>query len=415
MERRRVVVTGLGAVTPIGNDVDTYWNNLVAGKSGVGLIQSMPDIDQYSVKIGAELKDFDPLKYLDKKSARKMDPFVQYGMAAAIQAMEDSGLDMDKENGERIGTIVSSGVGGLMEIHSQEAIYFEKGPRRFSPFMIPKMIANILSGEIAIRYGLQGPNFAIVTACASATHSIGEALRMIQYGEADAMVVGGAEAAINPLGLGGFCALKALCSDKNEDPASASRPFDRERSGFILGEGAGVLVIEEYEHAKARGAKIYCELSGYGRTCDAYHITAPDVEAKQAARCLSLAAADAGVNPEDVQYLNAHGTSTPLNDKTETAAVKRAFGEDVARKMMISSGKSMTGHLLGAAGGIEAVACVKMIENGIITPTINYQNPDPDCDLDYVPNEAREVDLKFALSNSLGFGGHNGTIGFKKI
>ncbi len=415
MERRRVVITGMGAVTPIGNDVDTYWNNLVAGKSGIARIQGMDDIEQYSAQIGAQLKDFDPSLYIDAKTVRKMDPYVRYGMSAAVQAMQDSGLDMDKENPERIGVIVSTGVGGLEEIHTQEITYFSKGPKRFSPFMIPKMIGNILSGEVAIRFGLQGPNFGIVTACASATHSMGEALRIIQHGEADAMVVGGAEAAINPLGLGGFCALKALCTDCNDDPENASRPFDAKRSGFVMGEGAGVLVIEEYEHAKARGAKIYCELAGYGRTCDAYHITAPDVEAKQAARCLALATADAGVNLEDVQYLNAHGTSTPLNDKTETAAVKRAFGEELARKMMISSGKAVTGHLLGAAGGIEASAVAKMIENGIIAPTMNYQNPDPDCDLDYVPNEAREFDLKFALSNSLGFGGHNGTVAFKKI
>ncbi|MFC1467147.1 beta-ketoacyl-ACP synthase II [Verrucomicrobiota bacterium] len=415
MERRRVVITGMGAVTPIGNDVDTYWNSLVAGKSGIARIQGMDDIDQYAAQIGAQLKDFDPLQYVDKKTARKMDPYVQFGMAAAVQAMQDSGLDMDQEDSEKIGVIVSTGVGGLAEIHNQEITYFKKGPKRFSPFMIPKMIGNILSGEVAIRFGLQGPNFGIVTACASATHSIGEALRIIQHGEADAMVVGGAEAAINPLGLGGFCALKALNTDCNDDPLSASRPFDANRSGFVMGEGAGVLVIEEYERAKARGAKIYCEVAGYGRTCDAYHITAPDVEAKQAARCLTLAATDAGVNLDEVQYLNAHGTSTPLNDKTETAAVKRAFGEEIARKMMISSGKSMTGHLLGAAGGIEAIACAKMLETGIITPTINYENPDPDCDLDYVPNEAREVDLKVALSNSLGFGGHNGTVAFKKI
>jgi 3-oxoacyl-[acyl-carrier-protein] synthase II len=405
----------MGAVTPIGNDVDTYWNNLVAGKSGIARIQGMDDIDQYSSQIAGQVKDFDPLKFLDRKTARKMDPFVQFGMAAAVMAMEDSGLDMEKENPEMIGAIVSSGVGGLNEIHEQEITYFAKGPKRFSPFMIPKMIGNILSGEVAIRFGLQGPNFGIVTACASATHSIGEALRMIQYGEADAMVVGGAEAAINPLGLGGFCALKALCTDRNDDPENASRPFDAERSGFVMGEGAGVIVIEEYEHAKARGAKIYCEVAGYGRTCDAYHITAPDVEAKQSARCLKLATLDAGLNLEEVQYLNAHGTSTNLNDKTETAAVKRAFGDELARKMMISSGKSMTGHLLGAAGGIEAIACAKMLQTGIVTPTTNYANVDPDCDLDYVPNVAREVDLKVALSNSLGFGGHNGTLCFKKI
>lgn len=415
MERRRVVITGMGAVTPIGNDLDTYWNNLTAGKSGIARIEGLERLEEYTSQIAAQVKGFDPLAYLEKKEVRKMDPFVQYGLVAAIQAMNDAGLTPDNIDQERSGAIVSSGVGGLEEIHTQEITYHEKGPKRFSPFMIPKMIINILSGEVAIRYGLKGPNFGVVTACASATHGIGEALRIIQHNEADMMVVGGSEAPINPLGVGGFCALKALCTTHNDNPEGGSRPFDADRSGFVIAEGAGVVVLEEYEKAKARGAKIYCEVAGYGRTCDAYHITAPDAEATQAARCLKLAMDDAGVNPEEMQYINAHGTSTNLNDKTETMAVKRAFGEELAKKIMVSSGKSMTGHLLGAAGAIEAIAVAKMLQTGIVTPTINYTTPDPDCDLDYVPNEAREVDLKVAMSNSLGFGGHNGTVLFKKI
>lgn len=414
MSRRRIVVTGLGALTPIGNDVNTFWENLVAGKSGIARIQKMDDIDQYPAQIGGELKDFDPLNYFGKKEARKTDPYTQYGVIAALEAFNDSGLEQGKFNPERAGAIVSSGVGGLSEIHEQEITYFSKGPKRFSPFMVPKMIGNILSGEVAIRLGLKGPNFGVVTACASGTHGLGEAFRILQYGEADIMVVGGAEACINPLGLGGFCALKALCFDSNDNPEAGSRPFDATRSGFILSEGAGALILEEYEHAKARGATIYCEVGGYGRTCDAHHITAPDTSGEQAARALTLACEDAQMNMEEVQYFNAHGTSTPLNDKCETIALKRAFG-DHAKNMAVSSCKSMIGHSLGAAGAIEAVALAKMLQKGIVTPTINLNNPDPECDLDYVPNEAREMDLKVAMSNSLGFGGHNGTILFKKI
>jgi len=413
--RRRVVVTGLGIVSPLGCQIETFWKNLVAGKSG---IRAMPEdvyVNEYSSRIAGQVDGFNPLDYFEPKAVRKMDPFVQYGLAAAMEAVKDAGLDMDRIDRDRFGAVASSGVGGLEEIKLASIALHEKGVRRLSPFLIPKMITNILAGEVAIRLGIHGPNFCVTSACASATHSLGDALRIIQYGDADLMLAGGAEAPLNPFGIGGFCAMKALCSDSNENPESGSRPFDATRSGFVIAEGAGMLVLEEYEHARKRGAPVYCELAGYGATCDAYHITAPNAEGTQAARGMALAAQDAGLNADEIQYINAHGTSTPLNDKTETAAIKRAFGEENARRMMVSSSKSMTGHMLGAAGGAEAIACALMLKHGVVTPTMNYAHPDPDCDLDYVPNEAREVELTAVLSNSLGFGGHNGTLAFKKL
>ncbi len=414
MSRRKVVITGMGAVTPIGNSLDAFWDGLKAGRSGGGPITKIENVEAFSSTIAAEVKDLDIEQFLSRKEARKMDPFTQYGLAAAMMAVQDSGMDMDRENTERIGVIVSTGIGGLQVMESSQDTYRNRGVSRLSPFMIPVMITNIVAGHIAIQYGLKGPNFCVTSACASGTHSIGEALRILQHGEADVMLAGGTEGAVTPLGVGGFCALRALTT-RNDDPARASRPFDAERDGFLMGEGAGVLVLETEEHAKARGAHIYCELAGYGRTCDAYHITAPDPDAGQAARGMKLAVEDAGLNPDQIDYINAHGTSTKLNDKGETAAIKTAFGNERAYQMVVSSTKSMTGHLLGAAGGIEAIACAKALEEGIIPPTINYETPDPDCDLDYVPNEAREMPIRTAISNSLGFGGHNATLCFKKV
>lgn len=414
MSCRKVVITGLGAVTPIGNNVKEFHDGLLAGRSGGGRITKIEGVDAFTTTIAAEVKDFDVELYIPKKEARRMDPFTQYGLAASIMAIEDSGLDFSSEDMDRIGVIVSTGIGGLQVMEASEDVYRERGPDRLSPFIIPVMITNILAGHVAIRYGLKGPNFCVTSACASGTHSIGEALRIIQHGEADVMVAGGAEGAITPLGLGGFCAMRALTT-RNDDPARASRPFDATRDGFLMGEGAGVVVLESEEHARARGATIYCEMAGYGRTCDAHHITAPDPGAVQAARGMALAMEDAGVTPDEVDYINAHGTSTPLNDKGETQAIKTALGEEAARRTAISSTKSMTGHLLGAAGGVEAIACALAIRDGMIPPTINYENPDPECDLDYVPNVARKADVRVALSNSLGFGGHNATLCFKKI
>jgi 3-oxoacyl-[acyl-carrier-protein] synthase II len=413
MSHRKVVITGLGAVTPIGNNLEEFWEGLKTGRSGGARVTKIENIENFASTIAAEVKDFNPELYISKKEARKMDPFTQYGLAASIMAIQDSGLDFSKEDLERIGVIVSTGIGGLQIMEASQDIYRERGPSRLSPFMIPIMITNIVAGHVAIQYGLKGPNFCVTSACASGTHSIGEALRIIQHGEADVMVAGGTEGAITPLGLGGFCALRALTT-RNDDPARASRPFDLNRDGFLMGEGAGVIVIESEEHAKARGAKIYCELAGYGRTCDGHHITAPDPDADQAARGMRLAFEDAGLKAEDIDYINAHGTSTSLNDKGETFAIKKALGEEQARKVAISSTKGMTGHLLGAAGGVEAIVCAMAIQEGLVPPTINYETPDPDCDLDYVPNTARKMDVRAALSNSLGFGGHNATLCFKK-
>lgn len=413
MSRRKVVITGMGAVTPIGNNLAEFWEGLKAGRSGGGPITQIENLEGFTTTIAAEVKNFDIEPFLSKKEARKMDLFTRYGLAASIMAVQDSGLELDKEDLERIGVIVSTGIGGLQILEAQHAIYMDRGASRFSPFMIPVMITNIVAGHIAIKYGLKGPNFCVTSACASGTHSIGEALRIVQHGEADVMLAGGTEAAVTVLGVGGFCALRALTT-RNDDPARASRPFDAGRDGFLIGEGAGVIVIESEEHAKARGARVYCELAGYGRTCDAYHITAPSPDATEAARGMRLAFEDAGLKAEDIDYINAHGTSTELNDKGETLAIKKALGEEQARKTAVSSTKSMTGHLLGAAGGVEAIACAMAIYEGIVPPTINYETPDPDCDLDYVPNVARKMEVRAALSNSLGFGGHNATLCFKK-
>lgn len=412
MSRRKVVITGMGAITPIGNNLAEFWEGLQAGRSGGATITKIANLDGFTSTIAAEIKNFDPEQYISKKEVRKMDPFTQYGLIASIMAMQDSGLDLAKEDLERIGVIVSTGIGGLQIMEASQDTYRERGASRLSPFIIPVMITNIVAGHVAIQYGLKGPNFCVTSACASATHSIGEALRIIQHGEADVMLAGGTEGAITPLGVGGFCALRALTT-RNDDPARASRPFDLNRDGFLIGEGAGVIVIESEEHAKARGARIYCELAGYGRTCDGHHITAPDPDATQAARGMRLAFEDAGLKAEDIDYINAHGTSTSLNDKGETLAIKKALG-DHAYKVAISSTKGMTGHLLGAAGGVEAIVCALAIKEGIVPPTINYETPDPDCDLDYVPNVARKMEVRAALSNSLGFGGHNATLCFKK-
>lgn len=413
MSRRTVVVTGLGVVSPISSDLDKFWEGICSGQSGIDRVQSMDDIDQYPVTIGGEVRDLDVERFVDAKEARKMDPFSLYGVAAAIMAVEDASLNPDELDCERVGVIASSGIGGMQFMQAQCIKAISGGPRRISPQLIPQMITNILSGYVSIKYGFQGPNFCVTSACASGTHSIGEAARIIQYGDADVMVAGGAEASIAMLGIGGFAALRAT-SRNNDDPKGASRPFDKNRDGFVMSEGAGMLILEEKEHAIKRGAKIYCELAGYGRTGDAYHITAPDSAANQAARGMRLSFEDAGLTADDVDYINAHGTSTPLNDKGETLAIKKALGEEKAYKTAVSSTKGMTGHMLGAAGGVEAAICALAIRDGIAPPTINYTTPDPDCDLDYVPNKARKMDINVALSNSLGFGGHNATLCFKK-
>jgi len=413
MGRREVVVTGLGIVSPVASELGRFWEGIKNGQSGIARVEGVEDIDQYAVTIGGEIRDLDIEKFLDKKEARKMDPFAIWGMAASAMAIKDSGLDVDALDLQRVGVIASSGIGGMQFMQNQAFKALQGGPRRISPHLIPQMITNILSGYVAIKYGFKGPNFCITSACASGTHSIGEAMRIIQYGDADVMLAGGAEASLAMLAIGGFSALRAT-SRRNDDPQGASRPFDRDRDGFVMSEGAGILVLEEKEHALQRGATIYCNASGYGRTCDAYHITAPAEEAVEAGRGMSLAISDAGLNPEDIDYINAHGTSTPYNDKGETLAIKRALGEELAYKVAISSTKSMTGHMLGAAGGIEAAICALAIRDSVAPPTINYTTPDPDCDLDYVPNTAREMEINAALSNSLGFGGHNATLCFTK-
>ena len=413
MGRREVVVTGLGVVSPVASELGRFWEGIKNGQSGIARVEGVEDIDQYAVTIGGEIRDLDVEKFVDKKEARKMDPFSIWGVAAATMAVEDSGLDLNAIDLQRVGVIASSGIGGMQYMQEQSARAIKGGPRRISPQLIPQMIVNILSGYVAIKYGFKGPNFSVTSACASGTHSIGEAMRMIQYGDADVMISGGAEASVAMLGIGGFAALRAT-SRRNDDPEGASRPFDKDRDGFVMSEGAGIIVLEEKEHALKRGATIYCDASGYGRTCDAYHITAPSLEAVEAGRGMSLAISDAGLNPEDIDYINAHGTSTPYNDKGETLAIKRALGEELAYKVAVSSTKSMTGHMLGAAGGVEAAICALAIRDSIAPPTINYTTPDPDCDLDYVPNEAREMEIKAALSNSLGFGGHNATLCFTK-
>lgn len=413
MSRRRVAVTGMGVVSPLGCTLDAFWSGLINGRSGACRITRL-DPAPFTTRIGAQVVGFDIDKFISKREQRRMDSFCHFGIAAARMAVEDSGLEPAKLDGDRVGVVVGSGIGGLDVLIDQMKVYMERGPGRFSPFMIPQMIVDILSGYIAIEHGFRGPNFCITSACATATHCIGESTRMIQHGEADVMVAGGAEGYITILGLGGFCALRALTT-RNEDPAGASRPFDADRDGFLIGEGAGVLILEEMERARARGARIYGEVVGYGRTCDANHITAPDALGQGARRSMTLALEDAQTTPAELDYINAHGTSTELNDKGETLAIKGALGEEHARRVMISSTKSMTGHTLGAAGGIEAIACMLTMRDGVVHPTINYQTPDPDCDLDYVPNTAREAKVRTCLSNSFGFGGHNGTLCFKAV
>jgi 3-oxoacyl-[acyl-carrier-protein] synthase II len=412
MSDRKIVVTGLGVVSPVGNGAGPFWDALLAGKSGIGPITAF-DASEYRTTFAGQA-DFDESEYLDKKEARKIDRFGHLAIGASDMAVKDAGLDLSTIDPDRAGVLIGSGIGGLRTLELQYETLLEKGPSRVSPFTIPMMICNIVAGLVAIRHGLKGPNYSVVSACATAAHSIGDAMRMIERGDADIMLAGGSEAAITPMGIGGFCALKAL-STRNDDPTSASRPFDADRDGFVMGEGAAVLVLESLEHAQKRGAEIYCEAAGFGLTCDAHHMTAPLEDGSGAAKAMQMAMKDAGVSPDQVSYINAHGTSTPLNDKGETGAIKLALGEDNARKVMISSTKSMTGHLLGAAGGIESAVTALAIKHGVVPPTINYTTPDPACDLDYVPNEARETEVKVTLNNSLGFGGHNACLLFKSL
>ncbi len=413
MSRRRVAVTGLGVVSPLGCNHDRFIERLLAGQSGVRHVQAF-DVSAYTSKIAGEVVEFDPEQYIPKKEARRMDPFCQYGIAATKLAVADAGIDFTKEDPTRCGALMGSGIGGLQILQEQMRILAEKGPSRFSPFMIPQMITNILAGYVAIEYGLQGPNYCITSACATATHCLGESMRLIRAGEADVMVAGGAEGSICELGIGGFCAMRAL-STRNDEPTRASRPFDRGRDGFVIAEGAGILVLEELERAKARGARIYCELSGYGRTCDAYHITAPHENGAGAARAMTQAISDAGLTPSDITYVNPHATSTQLGDLCEIQAIKTALGADAAKKIALSATKSMIGHGLGAAGGLESVAVARMIEKGVVHPTINLEDPDEGCDLDFVPNQARELKIKAALKNSFGFGGHNASLCFTAL
>jgi len=412
VSRRRVVVTGLGIVSPVGNTVEEAWQNIIAGRSGIGPVTRF-DASTFPSRVVGEVKNFDIGQYLSPKEARRMDTFIHYGMAAGIQAVRDAGLAEKPADAERIGVAIGSGIGGLPLIENTKDEYIAGGIRKVSPFFVPGSIINMISGNLSIMYGFKGPNIALVTACTTGTHSIGEAARIIEYGDADVMVAGGAEATVSPLGMGGFCAARAL-STRNDDPAGASRPWDKDRDGFVLGEGAGVLVLEEYEHAKARGARIYAELVGYGRSADAYHMTQPCEDGEGAARCMTNALKNAGLKPADVQYVNAHGTSTPLGDLAETQAVKRCFG-DHAYKLVVNSTKSMTGHLLGAAGGIEAVFTTLAVHNQISPPTINLANPGEGCDLDYCANTARPMKIEVGMSNSFGFGGTNGTLVFRRV
>lgn len=413
MSRRRVVITGLGLVSPVGNSVAEGWGNLVAGRSGIATVTRF-DASAFACRFAGEVKGFRIEDYIPAKEARHMDTFIHYGMAASIQAVRDAGLPtndaLNEEQAERIGCLVGSGIGGLPMIEQTDGDYRERGPRRISPFFVPASIINMISGHVSIHFGFQGPNLAIVTACTTGLHCIGEAGRLIEYGDADVMVAGGAESTVSPLGIGGFAAARAL-STRNDDPATASRPWDKDRDGFVLGEGAGVLVLEEYEHAKRRGAKIYAELAGFGMGADAYHMTAPNVDGPK--RSMRAALRNAGINADQVQYLNAHGTSTPLGDVNESNAIKLAFG-DAARKIVVNSTKSMTGHLLGGAGGIESVFTVLALHHQVSPPTINIFNQDPECDLDYCANTAREMKIEYAVKNNFGFGGTNGTLVFKR-
>ena len=410
--KKRVVITGLGVVSPIGNSKELFWQSLCAGRSGVSRISSF-DASCFTSRIAGEIRDFDATPYMSLKDIKRSDRFTQFAVAAACMSVDDAKIDLTGIDPYRAGSIIGSGIGGIHTIEREHQVLLNKGPSRVSPFFIPMLIVNMASGMVAIRLGLKGPNSCSVTACASSNHSIGEAFRVIQNGYADIMLAGGSEAAISPMAVSGFCAAKAL-STMNDSPQEASRPFDKHRNGFVMSEGSGIVLLEEYEHAKKRGAYIYAEVAGYGMSCDAYHMTAPDPAGKGAIRCMQEALKDAAVNPEDVDYINAHGTSTILNDAMETKAIKAVLGCH-AKNVAISSTKSMTGHLLGAAGGIELAATALTIEKGIIVPTINYKYPDPDCDLDYVPNEARQKKVDIAISNSLGFGGHNATIVIKKI
>jgi 3-oxoacyl-[acyl-carrier-protein] synthase II len=414
MTRRRVVVTGLGCISPVGNTVDDAWSNLLSGRSGIGLITKF-DASAFACKIAGEVRNFDLEAYINAKDARTMDHFIHYGVAAAMQAVHDSGLPtgeaLDDELATRIGCVIGSGIGGLPMIEGMHAEYTSRGPRRISPFFVPASIINMIAGHVSMKCGFKGPNLAVVTACTTGLHCIGEAGRMIEYGDADVVVAGGSEACVSPLGVGGFAAMRAL-STRNDDPTAASRPWDKYRDGFVLGEGAGVMVLEEYEHAKARGAKIYAELSGYGMSADAGHMTAPSMDGPR--RAMLSAMRNAGVNPDQIQYLNAHGTSTPLGDVNETSAIKAALG-DHANNTVISSTKSMTGHLLGGAGGVESIFTVLSIYHQKVPPTINLDNPDPECDLDYCANTARDVKIEVALKNNFGFGGTNGSLVFKRI
>ncbi|HUH87864.1 MAG TPA: beta-ketoacyl-ACP synthase II [Pusillimonas sp.] len=408
--KRRVVITGLGIVSPVGNSIESAWDNIVSGRSGVGRITRF-DPSAFNAQIAGEVKDFDVTQYMSAKEAKQMDTFIHYGVAAGVQAWRDSGLEITEANADRIGVIVGSGIGGLPRIEETQVEYLDRGPRRISPFFVPASLINLVSGQLSIMLGLKGPSYAVVSACTTGLHSIGDAARLIKYGDADVMVAGGAESTVSPLGIGGFAAMRAL-STRNDDPTTASRPWDIDRDGFVLGEGAGVLVLEEYEHARKRGAKIYGEFAGYGLSSDAHHITSPDCDGPR--RGMANALRDGGINPDQIAYVNAHGTSTPLGDKNETEALKLAFG-DHAHKLVVNSTKSMTGHLLGAAGGIEAVFTTLAVYNQVSPPTINIFNQDPECDLDYCANEARDLKIDLALSNSFGFGGTNGSMVVKRV
>jgi 3-oxoacyl-[acyl-carrier-protein] synthase II len=411
LEKKRVVITGLGAITPLGNDLDAYWQGLLQGRSGIGSITQF-DASQHASRIAGEVKGFDPSGYLDRKDVKRMDRFAQFAVVASKQALADAQLEITDLNAEQVGAIIGTGVGGLRVMEEQQSVYLNKGPSRCSPFMVPMMIANMAAGLTAIHTGAKGPNTCPVTACAAGSNAIGDAFRMVQQGYAQAMICGGTESAVTPLAVAGFASARAL-STRNDDPSQASRPFDRDRDGFVIGEGCGILILESLEHALSRGARIYAEISGYGMTCDAYHMTAPVPGGAGAARCMQLALKDAGVSPEAVSYINAHGTSTPVNDPTETQAIKTALGQ-AAHAVAISSTKSMTGHLLGGSGGIEGVAAAMAVAHDQVPPTINLDNPDDACDLDYVPNQSRQMPVEVALSNSFGFGGHNVTLVFQK-
>ena len=410
MSTRRVVLTGLGALTPIGNTADEFWSALLQGRSGVGPITKF-DATDYPTRIAGEIKNFDPLAFVDKKDARRLDPFLQYAMACAVMAVQDAALDTEKVDGTRFGVLIGSGIGGISTLLDTHKTLLDKGPDRVSPFFIPMMIINMASGLVSMRFGAKGPNSAVVTACATGNHAVGESFKIIQRDDADVMIAGGSEAIVIPLTIAGFCSMKAM-STRNDDPTKAMRPFDANRDGFVCGEGAGLVILESLDHARARDARIYAEIVGYGQTSDAHHLTAPDPEGDGAARAMAAALRDGGLDVSAIGYINAHGTSTPYNDKFETLAIKRVFG-DHARRLAVSSTKSMTGHMLGAAGGVEAIATALALHHGVLPPTINYETLDPECDLDYVPNQARKHDVEAALSNAFGFGGTNATLAFR--